>query len=163
SAPVVDDRLVDPPLPARALRDELWHVVRALRHAHAVGQAVDHVVAALPPELLVDAKRELDVLARELRRVPANLLEDVPTPDLEAARRAHHEAVLRLGEPVVEEGAEEVEMLVEAQEAAVHPATSSGLRENALRFPRRRDLARDPDDASRIGHREAHDLQQRLR
>ncbi len=90
--PVVPDGLVDHALPALALRDELPHRVGALGGADVVGQAVDLVVAALAPELLVHAERELDVLAGEVARVPTDLLEHVTTPDLEGADGAEHEA-----------------------------------------------------------------------
>ncbi len=113
------DGLVDHALPALALRHELRDVVRALGHADAVGEAADLVVAPLTAKALVDAERELDVLAGERRRVAADLLEDVPPPDLEAAGRAEHEAEPRPGEAVVEERADEVEMLVEPEQPAV--------------------------------------------
>ena len=47
--------------------------------------------APLAAEPLVDAERELDVLAGEGRREAAELLEHVAPPDLERADRAEHE------------------------------------------------------------------------
>src|SRR5439155_12344414 len=80
-AAVVPDRLVDDSLPALALRDQFRDRVRALGHADEVGEAEDGVVPILAQEVLVRAKGQLDVLAREPAGVAAELLEDIPAPD----------------------------------------------------------------------------------
>ena len=64
-------------------------------------------------------------------------------------------------EAVADERANEVEVLVDAEEAEVDAAPADGLREHLLRRGGGRDLAGDTDHPCRVGHREAHDLQER--
>ena len=57
------DGLVDDALPALALGNELPDRVGPLRGADVVRQAMDLVVAPFAEKALVDAERQLDVLA----------------------------------------------------------------------------------------------------
>src|SRR4029079_13124741 len=104
----------------------------------------------LPEELLMDAERQLDVLARERARVPAHLLEDVTAPDLECADRAEHEAESRPGETVVEERAEVVEELVRHVGAAVARPPAGRSAHDPLRVLGDREVARHADDTRGI-------------
>ena len=74
----------------------------------------------------MDAERQLDVLAGEGRRVAADLLEHVAAPDLEAAGGTEHEPPPGPRQAVVDECADEVEVLVHAEEAVVDPRLPGG-------------------------------------
>ena len=70
----------------------------------------------------MNAERELDVFAGELRREAVHFLENVAPPDLEGADGAQHHVQPSPAEPIVEERSEIVEVLEGQQGSAIDPA-----------------------------------------
>ena len=110
----------------------------------------------------MDPERELDVLAGEAAGEPSQLLEHVPPPDLERPDGAEHEVEPRPRDPVVEERAQVVEMLVCEQRPALDGSVSGGRGGRAPGALRDREVAGDAQDPSRVREDEPHSAQQRV-
>src|SRR6266508_5330567 len=98
-----------------------------------------------PEVALVHPERQLDVLTGEAAGIPSDLLEHVAAPDLERADRAEHEVEPRPRQPVVEERAQVIEVLIGDQRTGRDAATTDRPRHRPLGVEGDREWARDAD------------------
>lgn len=104
------------------------------------------------------AKGELDVLAREVMRETAHLLQEVSAPDCERAARAEHDVETAPGEAVVQEGPQVLHVLKVAEQAVLQQCAAVVRAAAGLGSRCDCDVARDADHRLGIAHDEPHVL-----
>src|SRR6476659_10477393 len=107
------------------------------------------------------AEGALDVLARELVRPAADLLDYIPPPELEGPGGAEHEIHARPRRAVVEERAQVVERLEREQRPCVRPDPLEPLFERAGGVARVLEVTRQADGVLRVAGDLAHRAGQR--
>ena len=141
--------------------DQAGHRIRSFGAANAFRQGDHAVFPLLAAQPFVDAKREFDILAGEPARKPAELHDEVVTPNRERADAAQHEIAARPPEPVVQKRPCIVEQLKAGQQAI---SPGQRVSEAVVLGPLAdRHVARHADDRRRVAHHQPHAAQQRVR